>query len=87
MKILGIAALALILTASVGTANAQTRRDDGRGWREHSRQWDRGEHGSRHWDRGRQYVYWGRRNYGGYGSSYSPYSYGGQSWYYRVNFS
>jgi hypothetical protein len=79
MKILGIAALSLILVATLSTANAQNRRDEG--WREHSRQWDRGEHSSRHWDRDRQYGDWGRRNYGGYGSSYSPYRYGGQSWY------
>jgi hypothetical protein len=80
MKILGIAALTLILAASLGTANAQTRRDDGRGWREHSRHWDRGAHSFRHWDRGRHYGYWGR-NHGGYGSSYSPYRYRG--WYGR----
>jgi hypothetical protein len=58
MKIIGIAALSLMLAASFGPAKADPWKDEsgnGRGWREHSQHWDRdrGEHHSRHWDRDR----------------------------------
>src|SRR5689334_13996194 len=59
MKIIGIAALALLFAAPLGTAKADPWKDEsgnGRGWREHSRHWDgdRDEHhsrrGNRDWD-------------------------------------
>ena len=91
--ILGIAALAFILAAPLGTAKADPWKDksgNNRGWREHSRSWDRDrdEHNSRRgdrdrdgrhsrdWDRGRHNRGNWDRDRGGYGSSF-PHGNGG----------
>lgn len=82
MKVLGIAALALLLAAPLGTAKAdpgKDKNDHSRGGREHSQHWDgnrdRDKRHSRNWDRDRHHRgYWGW-NRGGYGSSF-PYRYG-----------
>jgi hypothetical protein len=54
MKIIGIAALTLILAAPLGIAKADPWKDESghsRGKGEHSRHWDRERHGDRDWGR------------------------------------
>jgi Ni/Co efflux regulator RcnB len=85
MKILSIVALSFMLAAPLGAAKADPWKDEignSRGWREHSRQWDRDHRHSRRGERDRDHRRWDRDR-GVYGSSF-PYGYGGPyPWYGR----